>query len=170
MVVRQKDAVGERPGCGGSEPRLSASMEDYLEAVYLTGREKDEVRPGDLAARLHVSASSVTEALHVLREKGLIAYMPYGPIALTEAGLRAAEDVYYRHSMIARFLTDILGVETGAAEESACRLEHAIAPGVLRRFVVYMQFIQERGQGEPQMDVRAFKEYYRQTVTQDGER
>ena len=168
--MQQDDAAGRRTVHAREErQRLSASMEDYLEAVYLTGREKEEIRPGDLAARLSVSASSVTEALHVLKEKGLISYSPYGPIALTETGLYMAEDVYYRHSMIARFLTDILGVDAAAAEESACRLEHAIAPGVLRRFVVYMRFIQERCSEDPLLDVRAFKEYYAQTVAQDGE-
>ena len=138
---------------------LSASMEDYLEAIYLTMQNKDKVRPGDLATRLKVSASSVTEALRLLRDRGLVQYVRYGSVSLTATGLTAAKDVYYRHCMLASFLMEVLGVDAAMAEESACRLEHAIAPDILRRFVAYMHFVQEpqAEAGEPGPLVQAFQ-------------
>lgn len=141
---------------------LSSSMEDYLEAIYMTMQVKDEVRPGDLSAHLNVSASSVTEALRLLRDKGLVRYVRYGSVSLTEAGLAAAEDVYYRHRMMARFLVEVLGVETEMAEEAACRLEHAVAPDILQRFVEYMHFLREPHANARQAgaSAQAFKEYY----------
>ncbi|NLZ17163.1 MAG: metal-dependent transcriptional regulator [Desulfobulbaceae bacterium] len=150
---------------------LSASMEDYLEAIYLTMQSKDKVRSGDLAARLNVSSSSVTEALRLLRDKGLVKYVRYGSVSLTGTGLAAAKDVYYRHCMLARFLVEVLGVDAAMAEESACRLEHAIAPDILRRFVAYMHFTQEpqAETGEPGPLVRAFQEFYRRELVQDKE-
>ena len=152
---------------------LSPSMEDYIEAIYLAMREKGSVRPGDLSARLDVSASSVTEALRLLRAKGLVTYVRYGTVSLTGAGLLAAEDVYYRHRMMARFLVDVLGVEAATAEESACRLEHAVSPDILQRFVEYMHFLAEPhpGPGRQCRAATAFKEYYlRKKASGKGER
>lgn len=141
---------------------LSPSMEDYIEAIYLTMQEKDSVRPGDLSARLDVTASSVTEALRLLRDKGLVEYVRYGAVSLTQSGLAAARDVYYRHRMMARFLVEVLGVEAAMAEESACRLEHAVSPDILQRFVEYMHFLEEPhpGPGQQCRAATAFRQYY----------
>ena len=44
-------------------PQLSASLEDYIEAIYHIVAEKQVARGKDIAARLNVSGASVTEAL-----------------------------------------------------------------------------------------------------------
>ncbi len=44
---------------------LSASLEDYIETIYLIGSENNSVRPKEIIARLGVTGPSVTEALHL---------------------------------------------------------------------------------------------------------
>lgn len=154
---------------GAVMAELSPTMEDYLKEVYLTVCDKGGVKPGDLSIRLNVSASSVTGALHLLADEGLIEYVPYGSISLTDAGMRLARELYYRHSMVTRFLVDVLGVEIETARESACRLEHTISPDILRRFVEYMHFLQHQ-EGNPMACVSAFKAYYMKKVNATGER
>ena len=43
--------------------KLSASLEDYLEAIYQIIAEKSAARSKDVAERLEVAPSSVTNAL-----------------------------------------------------------------------------------------------------------
>jgi DtxR family Mn-dependent transcriptional regulator len=66
---------------------LSASLEDYLEAIYNLAEAKKVARSRDIAEALGVSRASVTGALRALKEKGLIEHEPYGYVTLTEAGI-----------------------------------------------------------------------------------
>ncbi len=55
---------------------LTASQEDYLVAVYLICKKKQVARARDIAIRLDIRTSSVTNALRVLSSPGLINYTP----------------------------------------------------------------------------------------------
>ncbi len=56
--------------------KLSASLEDYLESIYVVAAEKGAARPKDLAERLNVKPASVTGALRHLAGRKLINYTP----------------------------------------------------------------------------------------------
>ena len=62
---------------------LSASLEDYLEAILNLTSESNVARSKDIAKLLSVSRSSVTGALRVLKKKGLANYKPYDYVTLT---------------------------------------------------------------------------------------
>ena len=70
--------------------KLSASLEDYLEAIYNLAAEFNVVRSKNIAELLGVSKSSVTGAMRVLKKRGLANYKPYDCITLTESGQAAA--------------------------------------------------------------------------------
>ena len=48
---------------------LSESLEDYLEAILIMTRDKNSVRPKDIADMLKVTGPSVTVALKSLAQK-----------------------------------------------------------------------------------------------------
>lgn len=121
--------------------RLSASQEDYLEAVYHIAREKKVARAKDIAKRLDVRASSVTNALRVLSSLGLINYAPYDLITLTEAGLVQAEDIVARHDALANFMVTVLGVDATEADQAACKMEHSVPKTIVDRFIQYADYI-----------------------------
>ncbi|MBN1686443.1 MAG: metal-dependent transcriptional regulator [Spirochaetales bacterium] len=121
---------------------LSASLEDYLEAIYNIIQEKQAVRAKDIAEELKVSRPSVTSALHALADKKLIHYEPYETITLTSVGRNLAEGVVYRHGTLKRFFVDVLGIRSRDANESACRMEHEISDAVLERLVQFVEFIE----------------------------
>lgn len=122
--------------------KLSASLEDYLEAIFHIVERKQAARAKDIAERVGVNRSSVTGALRMLAEKGLVNYAPYDVITLTEPGRAAGEDVVRRHSALSRFLERVLGVEAGEAEQAACGMEHAIPRGVMEQLVSFADFVQ----------------------------
>ena len=66
--------------------QISASLEDYIEAIFHIVAEKQAAKPRDLAEKLKVANSSVTGALKMLAGKALINYAPYDIITLTPAG------------------------------------------------------------------------------------
>lgn len=120
---------------------LTASLEDYLEAIFQIIAEKEVVRPKDIAERLGVSGASVTGALRSLAGKELVNYAPYDAITLTNAGRAAARDVVRRHEVLRDFFVKVLAVEDAHADSAACRMEHSIPRDILERFVRFVEFV-----------------------------
>ena len=119
---------------------LSQSAQDYLEAVYETGRNRDVVRVSEVADRLGVKMPSVVTALRRLARRGLVRHERYGHVALTDAGAAEARRVSGRHHAIVRFLVELLGVDARTAETDACRMEHAVSARTMRRMVSLLEF------------------------------
>ena len=118
---------------------LSASAEDYLETILEIGGSGQAVRSVDIAGHLQVSKASVNKAMKLLQEAGLIDHAHYGQIQLTAAGQRKAEEVLRRHTMLKRFLVEVLGINEQTAEQDACRMEHAISEETRDKWLAYLQ-------------------------------
>lgn len=123
-----------------TDKALSASMEDYLEAIYLIIEEKQAARAKDIVNFLNVNNSSVTGALRSLSSKGLINYAPYDLISLTEKGREHALGVVRRHKALKDFFTKILGADETEAEETACKMEHVISSNILEKLIQFVKF------------------------------
>jgi len=145
-------------------PTLSASQEDYLEAIYHIVEEKGEARGKEIAARLSVSGPSVTEALRGLAARGLINYTPYEAITLTSKGLAAAEDVVRRHQSLKQFFVEVLAIDDELAELAACRVEHAAPPEIIDRMVLFIKFLECCPRGGTEF-VTGFRDFCRRGDT-----
>jgi DtxR family transcriptional regulator, Mn-dependent transcriptional regulator len=112
----------------------SRMAEDYLTAVW-----KAYEWPGgratttDLAARLGVTAPTVSAGLKKLARDGYLEYEPYGAIELTEAGRAIATRVVRRHRLIETYLVTRLGLAWDEVHDEADLLEHAVSDRVLER-------------------------------------
>ncbi len=120
---------------------LSASQEDYLEAIYRIIETKKAARAKDIGDRLHVGRSSVTGALRALASRDLINYTPYDIVTLTQKGQTVAEDVVRRHEVLRDFFTRVLKVDAADAETAACKMEHAVPENILQRFLDFVEFV-----------------------------
>lgn len=118
---------------------LSASQEDYLEAILQLERASRVARVSEIAGQLGVSQPSVTGALKGLAARRLVAHAPYGHVTLTDEGTRIALEVERRHLAIKDFLTEVLGIPREQAETTACRLEHVLEADTLAYFVRYAE-------------------------------
>jgi DtxR family Mn-dependent transcriptional regulator len=121
---------------------LSASLEDYLETIFMVSQEKGAARAKDIADRLAVKAASVTGALRQLSDKGLINYTPYDLVTLTAAGKRIARNIVKKHNALLNFFTNVLDIPREDAEDFACKMEHSIPDHVLERFVGFTEFVE----------------------------
>ena len=129
--------------------KLSASLEDYLEAIYNLSSEQRVARSKDISNALGVSRASVTGALKTLSEKKLVNYKPYGYVTLTSIGNEAARKIVRRHNIIKSFFIDVLGVDAAIAQEAACKAEHAFGPEIVTKLLSFIDFVtQNKNTGE----------------------
>jgi DtxR family transcriptional regulator, Mn-dependent transcriptional regulator len=140
--------------------KLSASLEDYLEAIFNLAGQSQGARSKDIARKLGVARSSVTGAVQVLREKGLANYRPYGSITLTAPGQSVAAEVVQKHNALTSFFVDVLGVDEEAAQQAACRAEHALGPDIIGRLLSFIAYVAERRKSGQNV-AEEFRQFYR---------
>ncbi|MCL1911252.1 MAG: metal-dependent transcriptional regulator [Leptospirales bacterium] len=120
---------------------LSSNMEDYLEAISRLSVENRVVRVKDIAKKLDIKMPSVTAALNRLREMEFIEYEKYGFIELTEKGKKISAQIYNKHKQLSDFFHNVLQLDPAAAEQEACKVEHALTPETCVQLHKFMQFI-----------------------------
>ncbi|MBN1902723.1 DtxR family transcriptional regulator [Candidatus Sumerlaeota bacterium] len=120
---------------------LSASLEDYLEAILVLSREKKAVRVRDIALKLNVSMSSVNGALKRLTEQKLARHERYEYVELTPEGALIAQKILDRHNLLLHFLSDILHVPVEQAEKESCAIEHHLSQETIDRILDFIFFI-----------------------------
>ena len=123
------------------DTKLSASLEDYLEAIFHIVQAKQVARAKEIASRMKVTRSSVTGALHALADRGLINYAPYDVVTLTDEGKAVAGEIVRCHQLLRDFFVDVLSVGQGEADKAACRMEHGVSDVVVRRLSYLAEFI-----------------------------
>lgn len=112
---------------------LGQSGEDYLETVLELEQLHGVVRSVDIAKKLNVSRPSVNKAINNLKEAGMVTQQSYGDIRLTDLGRKTAKDIIYRHTLIKKFLTHVLGLSPQIAEADACKIEHILSPETIEK-------------------------------------
>lgn len=140
--------------------KLSRSLEDYLEAIYMVSQEKKVVRVKDIVERLKVRTASVIGALRKLEEAGYIIHEHYGYIDCTPSGTKMAEFVYEKHKVLTGFFTDFLQVNPEIAQKDACIMEHYISDETLGK-ILHLMKLNEPGSGEIPSWFFEFKNYMR---------
>ncbi len=147
--------------------QLSASLEDYLEAIFNVISEKGGVRAKDIAVYLDVKAGSVTPALQALTKTGHINYKPYGIITLTDKGHKQAQEVIRKHEVLKNFFVNILGSDTDEAEVGACKIEHVITNRLLDCLISFTEFVESCPQCGNDL-IEKFHRYYCSKITPSG--
>lgn len=140
--------------------KLSASLEDYLEAILLLCSQEESARSKDIAEKLAVAKPSVTGALRLLKKKGLVNYKPYGAITLTEQGRKAAINVARKHETIKTFFINILGVNPDTAQAAACRAEHAFGAEIISGLRDIIEFASKKSNGDTPI-IEQFRQFRR---------
>lgn len=122
-----------------ADTKMTASLEDYLEAIYFLNGKNDFVRVTDIAARLGISKPSVNRAVNTLKERGLVEHEHYGSLKLTEEGTQIAKAVAERHMMLKKFFMDILSVDEATASAEACEIEHVLSADTINKMSEYLK-------------------------------
>ena len=103
---------------------LLESGEMYLETIYVLSQESDSVRGIDIADHLGYSKPSVSRAVGLLKDEGLVKKDSDGYFKLTEAGTIMAKRIYERHTV----LTTLASPPTVNPRSSRCFLTSGLPP------------------------------------------
>lgn len=112
--------------------RVTAVVEEYLEAIYRLQEKGGAARTSDMVKMLGVAPGTVTNTVERLEREGYVTHEPYKGIKVTEKGLKIALQVVRRHRLSERLLTDILHMEWYKVHDAACKLEHSITDDVIK--------------------------------------
>ncbi|MFH1347942.1 MAG: metal-dependent transcriptional regulator [Candidatus Margulisiibacteriota bacterium] len=113
--------------------KLTPNMENYLETIFVLQKEHGHAHVKDIAKTIKIKMPSVTEALRKLKKSNLVNYDRYSSVSLTPRGKSIAQKVIKRHRVLYKFLHGVLKIESGIAEEDACRIEHVISRQTLKK-------------------------------------
>ena len=116
---------------------IQESGEMYLETIYVLSQAKSSVRSIDVSEHMGFSKPSVSRAVGLLKEAGLISVEQNGAILLTQTGLERAKKIYERHTILTSFLMSI-GVSEETASDDACKIEHHISDESLAAIKKYL--------------------------------
>lgn len=106
---------------------MQESAQNYLETIYLLGREKGKVRSVDVARALGFSKPSVCRAMGKLKADGYLEDNDSLDLVLTKKGKTHAEKLVDRQETIAQFLMMTTDVEEEIATADAKKMMHFLS-------------------------------------------
>lgn len=130
---------------------LSEAEEMYLISLARLSERGLEgpVPMSTLADELSVLPISANQMVHKLEQEGVVDYLPYKGVALSEEGRRVANRTLRRRRLWELFLVEELGLGFVEADALACRMEHIGSDEVAERLAEYLGDPQTSAQGLP---------------------
>lgn len=117
---------------------LTRSEEDHLKAIHVLSGTRSKASTNAISERLSTKASSVTDMLRKLAEKGLVKHRPYHGVKLTSKGEVVALHLVRKHRLWETFLVERLGFGWAEVHEIAEQLEHITSEKLVDRLDAYL--------------------------------
>ncbi len=123
--------------------------ENYLKSIYHLSLNAENVSTNQLAAFINTKASSVTDMLKKLADKGLINYTPYQGVTLSKAGEKIAVNIIRKHRLWEYFLVEKLDFKWDEVHEMAEEMEHISSNELIDRLDKFMGYPKHDPHGDP---------------------
>ncbi|WP_051427531.1 metal-dependent transcriptional regulator [Arthrobacter sp. H20] len=128
----------------------SSSVQDYVKVIYsFTEWQERPITASQLASRLSVANSSVSEMVRKLMDLGLARHEPYSSVELTEDGLHLALAMVRRHRLLETFLVRELGYRWDEVHDEAELLEHTVSDTFIERLDQKLGYPSRDPHGDP---------------------
>ncbi len=127
----------------------SATVENYLKALFNLANQKGEINLSDLSAHLGVSKPTVNSMVKTLNQEGWVKYEKYKPLKLTDKGRKAAALVIRKHRLTEMYLVEKMGFGWEEVHEIAEQVEHIKAQAFFDRMDKLLDFPKEDPHGSP---------------------
>ena len=129
---------------------MTFSEENYLKTIYhLTSTSSKEVSTNEIAEMMATKASSVTDMLRKLAEKGLLNYKKYQGVSLTEKGKLSAKMIVRKHRLWEVFLVEKLNFSWDEVHDIAEQLEHIKSEQLINKLDDFLGNPTEDPHGDP---------------------
>ncbi|HEX7065085.1 MAG TPA: transcriptional regulator MntR [Bacillales bacterium] len=123
----------------------TASMEDYIERIYLLIEAKGYARVSDIAEDLEVHPSSVTKMIKKLDQDHYLIYEKYRGFMLTPKGKKLGKRLVFRHELLEDFL-NVIGVSKENIYKDVEGIEHHLSWDSIDRIGDLVQYFDENAE------------------------
>ena len=129
---------------------LSFAEENYLKAIYhLSSAGLNQVNTNAIAERLETKPASVSDMIRKLSDKGVISYVKYQGVNITEEGKKNALWVIRKHRLWEVFLVEKLNFHWDEVHEIAEQLEHIRSSLLISRLDEFLKYPKFDPHGDP---------------------
>lgn len=127
----------------------SYTEENYLKIIYHLSVITNPVQTNAIADKMQTKAASVTDMLKKLSEKGLVDYVKYQGVTITEQGRLTALNIVRKHRLWEVFLVEKLNFKWDEVHDVAEELEHIKSTLLIERLDEFLDFPKVDPHGDP---------------------
>ncbi|MFC4210319.1 metal-dependent transcriptional regulator [Pedobacter lithocola] len=127
----------------------SFTEENYLKVIYHLAEQTNNVQTNAIAEQIQTKPASVTDMIKKLAEKGLVDYVKYQGVTLTDKGRHAAIDIVRKHRLWEVFLVEKLNFKWDEVHDVAEELEHIKSVHLIERLDEFLGFPKADPHGDP---------------------
>jgi DtxR family Mn-dependent transcriptional regulator len=129
---------------------MTYSEENYLKVIYhLSHNANKGISTNAIANVMESKPSSVTDMVQKLADKGLVEYVKYQGVTLTEKGMFMALMIVRKHRLWEVFLVDKLDFSWDEVHDVAEQLEHIKSEKLTNKLDEFLGFPTEDPHGDP---------------------
>ena len=129
---------------------MTRSEENYIKAIFhLAGNASTSVSTNAISDEMHTKPSSVTDMAKKLAEKGVVDYVKYKGVSLTEKGIKTALSIVRKHRLWEVFLVKKLDFSWDEVHEVAEQLEHIKSEKLIDKLDELLDFPKYDPHGDP---------------------
>ncbi len=136
---------------------ITLTEENYIKAIYHLGKQGvNNVSTNTVAKEMETKASSVTDMIKKLSEKGYADYKKYKGVSLTSKGRSVAIGIIRKHRLWEVFLVDKLNFSWDEIHEVAEQLEHIKSDKLIKQLDAFLDFPTHDPHGDPIPDATGY--------------
>ncbi|PCH76319.1 MAG: iron-dependent repressor [Flavobacteriaceae bacterium] len=144
---------------------LSQAEENYLKAIYSIGIDTGKsVNTNQIALKMKTKASSVTDMVKKLSDKGLVEHKKYKGALVTSKGESIAVSTLRSHRLWECFLVDTLEFNWDEVHDIAEQLEHIKSDSLVDRLDKFLNFPSYDPHGDPIPDKNGVIEHHKNVM------
>ncbi|WNH11027.1 metal-dependent transcriptional regulator [Thalassobellus suaedae] len=129
---------------------MTLTEENYIKSIYQLGKYGvHTVSTNSIADALETKASSVTDMMKKLAEKGYVNYKKYQGVNLTIKGGEIAADIVRKHRLWEVFLVEKLNFSWDEVHEIAEQLEHIKSEKLIHELDKFLNYPTHDPHGDP---------------------
>ena len=129
---------------------MTRSEENYLKSIFhLGGGNAQSITTNAIAEQMETKPSSVTDMAKKLADKGLVNYVKYQGVSLTDSGIKTALSIIRKHRLWEVFLVKKLDFTWDEVHEVAEQLEHIKSEKLIDKIDELLEFPKYDPHGDP---------------------
>ena len=128
---------------------ISKTVENYLKNIFLLSENNKVVTTNEISRKLKIKASSASDMLKKMKDKGLLNYEKYNGVSLTVKGKKIATTIVRKHRLWETFLVKKLNFNWGEVHEVAEQLEHIKSEDLINKLDKFLNYPKFDPHGEP---------------------